>query len=332
MTSDVSSTSYNNDPMHKLLKTYSSALKAFTTSSSTFQILHTLGSPISHFKTPSSPLNTSASPQKSLYILDSSFNPPTLAHLRIATNALLHDVPPQSTITTNSEPMRASSKRLLLLLAIQNADKAAKPASFEQRLVMMTIFAQDLLSSLSASTSTKPQLSTSIPPEQIGIDIALTKCPYFHSKAEAISESSIYGVKEKEEPEQVHLTGYDTLLRILSPKYYPPTHTLSPLHPFLSQHRLLVAYRADDKWGTRGSQDAYLAKLGDGELEEVEGKREWVHEGRIRLVEGRKEYEAVVSSTKVRSAVKRGDRGALRELVTEGVAEWVLGEGLYLED
>jgi hypothetical protein len=34
----------------------------------------------------------------------------------------------------------------------------------------------------------------------------------------------------------------------------------------------------------------------------------------------------------VREAVKRGDRTLLRRLVTGGVAEWILEEGLYLED
>jgi hypothetical protein len=31
--------------------------------------------------------------------------------------------------------------------------------------------------------------------------------------------------------EQVHLTGYDTLIRIFNSKYYPPEHTLKPLRP-----------------------------------------------------------------------------------------------------
>lgn len=57
-----------------------------------------------------------------------------------------------------------------------------------------------------------------------------------------------------------------------------------------------------------------------------------MEEGRVVLVEGRKEGEEVVSSTKVREAVRKGDKDALGRLVPEGVGEWILGEGLYLDE
>lgn len=49
------------------------------------------------------------------------------------------------------------------------------------------------------------------------------------------------------------------------------------------------------------------------------------------MVEGRKEGEEVVSSTKVREAVKSDDREALRHLVTDGIAKYILKQKLYLE-
>jgi len=109
-------------------------------------------------------------------------------------------------------------------------------------------------------------------------------------------------------------------------------HTLQPLHPFLAKHRLLVTDRADDDWGSKEEQDGYLRDIGEGKREAEGARREWVSKGRIRMVEGRKEGEEVISSTRVRDAAKKGDRKALERLVTRGVGEWVLGEGLYLDD
>lgn len=92
-----------------------------------------------------------------------------------------------------------------------------------------------------------------------------------------------------------------------------------------------ATYRADDEWGDRRAQDQYVRDLGEGKREDVEGLREWVTEKRIEMVEGRKEGEEVVSSTKVRKAVAEGDQDALGKLVTSGVKEWILREELYKE-
>lgn len=125
-----------------LLSKFRTALQSFTASSSTtFQVLHTV---------PSAP----KSPTSKLFVLDSSFNPPNRAHLRIATTALLS--------STNTNP-----QRLLLLLATQNADKAPTPAAFEQRLAMMAIFAEDLVRSLKEARKDA----------DVAVDIGVTKKP-----------------------------------------------------------------------------------------------------------------------------------------------------------
>jgi len=172
----------------------------------------------------------------------------------------------------------------------------------------MEIFASELLSEIKGREG-----------QGVGVDIAVTKHPYFVDKSRSIAESGEYG--DGEEVEQVHLIGFDTLTRLLDTKYYPPSHTLSSVRDFLEKHRLLVTYRVDDKWGSREEQDAYVKGIREGSLDSVGGKGEWVEEGRIRMVEGPRE---VVSSTRVREACRRGDKEALKGLVTEGVAEWVL--------
>ena len=188
---------------------------------------------------------------------------------------------------------------------------------------MMQIFASDLLSTLSQSQS--PSSSSESP---IGIDIGVTKLPYFTDKALAISQSGAYPPTTT----QVHLTGFDTLIRILDPKYYPPEKKLGALDGFLERHRLRVAYRAGDQWGGKAAQDEYLRELETGEREKDGGRREWVTQGRIAMCEGREEGEGAVSSTRVREAVRKGDREVLTKLVTSGVAEWILEEGLYMEE
>ena len=200
---------------------------------------------------------------------------------------------------------------------------------------MMEIFASELLSSLPSSP---PKSTIRITEGQsilqdkdedgIGIDIAVIKLPYFADKAKSIDDSGFYA----EAAQQVHLLGYDTLTRLLDTKYYPPEHTLKGLDPFLRKHRLLVTYRADDNWGGKEEQDAYLRDIEIGRREQEGARREWVSERRIRMVEGRREGEEVVSSTRVREAVKQGDRKGLEKLVTKGVGDWVLEEGLYLDD
>ncbi|CZR59580.1 related to cytidylyltransferase family protein [Phialocephala subalpina] len=297
--------------LRSALPTLTNFLHTFASSTSNFSLLTTITTSSAFPPSFAHPPTTLPTAPKTLYILDSSYNPPTLAHLRIATSALLHDTQPYT-----------SPRRLLLLLATQNADKAPKPASFEHRLTMMTIFARDLLSSLPP-----PKESSK---KELAIDIGVTKLPYFHDKASSIADSGIY----PNETQQIHLLGYDTLTRLLSTKYYSPNN-LSILAPFFSSHRVRVTYRPDSSTSYKSSreeQDRYINDLREGKKEEEGGRREWVTEGRIEMVEGRKEGEEVVSSTRVREAIKNGDRELLDKLVTSGVKEWVLREGLYLDD
>ena len=185
--------------------------------------------------------------------------------------------------------------------------------------MLMSRFAHDLRTHLS---STPP--ATTIP----AIDIALTKFPYFNDKASAITSSPFY----TSSAEQVHLVGFDTLIRILDPRYYPPDYTLTPLTPFLASHRLRVHYRPGGGWGGRAEQERYLADLREGKREAEGGRREWAE--RIELVGDTNANEDVdeVSSTRAREAVKNMNDGLLRRVVTDGVMEWVKQEKLYTEE
>jgi nicotinamide-nucleotide adenylyltransferase len=283
-----------------LRQQYQSALHKFTASSDTFQVIDSLSSACTQGAVDIKTETTA------LYVLDSSFNPPSLAHLHIARTAL------ESSTSSNEPQPELGHQRLLLLLATQNADKPAKPALFEDRLVMMNLFGRDLLDCLRSTPA---------------IDIGLTSQPYFIDKASSITRSNAYSPADVQ---QIHLTGYDTLIRIFEPKYYPPSHTLGPLAPFLSRHRVRVTMRPDDGWGGRDEQEAFLKGLRDGGLEAVGGKREWAD--RIELVEACLDDEqGPVSSTRARQAAVAGDSEGLGKVVTDSVTDYVLERRLYTE-
>lgn len=162
--------------------------------------------------------------------------------------------------------------------------------------------------------------------ELVPVDIGVCKPPLFVDKVRAIEESRIYG---EEAAEQVHLIGFDTLQKLFDPKYYPPKHTLRPLNALFDQHRVRVMERTGDSWGIGGEQRDYLRGLGDGSKEAEGGKREWID--RIDLVDGRRADEDVISSTKVREAVRRDDQEKLHSLVPKPVAEYIFQERLYKE-
>ncbi|XP_044723842.1 cytidylyltransferase [Hirsutella rhossiliensis] len=238
----------------QLVDFLSRSLSAFQASRDPLRVLCTLphhGSP-----GPRRPLQR----VRRLVVLDSSFNPPTRAHARMARAAVREGGP---------------GARLMLLLAVNNADKAPRPASFPVRLGMMEALARGLL----------------LGGVGVEIDVAVTTMAFFHDKARAVAESGFYhdqcqamtdgGEKREAEPEQVFLVGFDTLVRIFNPKYYndqgPASSTTtamqSALGPLFERARLRVTTRPDDAWGSREEQLAYVRGL--ERLGEVGGRGEW---------------------------------------------------------
>ncbi|PGH27505.1 hypothetical protein AJ80_00746 [Polytolypa hystricis UAMH7299] len=320
----MSETKLSQAALQSLRQDDSDSLHRFVASSESFQVLDSVPPKVSS-------RGPGLGPQ-TLYVLDSSFNPPTNAHFNIARSAL------------SRHAADLSSVGLLLLLATQNADKPAKPAMFEDRLVMMHLFARDLRAALLTAATTAiatpdggdraadpnnnnnndNNADNDNVPAPLSIDVGVTKLPYFIDKAAAIAAANIY----PEGLEQIHLTGFDTLIRIFDPKYYPPQHTLEPLSPFLSQHRLRVTLRPDDDWGGREEQELFLRDLSQGALEKVGGRREWAQ--RIEFIEGKKEGEKPISSTKARNAVQN-DVQELDYLVTPSIRDWMVSQNLYKE-
>lgn len=289
--------------LRSVLPELESALNTFTHSSSKFRVVRTVNP-------------TDAQP-KTLYILDSSFNPPSIAHLTLVQSALKDHVASEH-----------SPYRLLLLFSTQNADKAPSPASFAQRIALMTVFAEDFSRSLKKSSA-----GTGL--ADLSIDIGLTKEPYYSDKSIAIRDASppVYSSK----PIHVHLTGYDTLIRFCNPKYYPENDPpLSALKPFFDDgHKLRVTQRPSDPsdkssndFGTVEEQQKYVTDLKDGTREKDGFRPEWADN--IDMVEANDGVG--ISSTRVRNAAKDGKWDEVEELCTEGVAAWLKDQELYRED
>ncbi|RBR19843.1 uncharacterized protein FIESC28_05449 [Fusarium coffeatum] len=267
-----------------LVSTFSRALTSFQSSSDAFRVLCTLPH-TSDVPAPRRP----GRPVRHLVVLDSSFNPPTLAHASMARSALKSE----------------GQQRLMLLLSVNNADKAPKPASFPVRLSMMEAMGRELLD------------------EGLEIDVAVTTMPFFHDKAKAIEESGFYATESGDQPTQTFLAGFDTIVRIFNPKYYREG-IQNALRPFFESCKVRVTTRPDKTWGGVEEQRVWLTKE---RVRDVGGDETWVE--RVEMVEGR-EGDEDVSSSRVREVVKSG-QGSLGGLVGEEVRGWIKRDALYKE-
>ncbi|KAL2131773.1 hypothetical protein VTI74DRAFT_4623 [Chaetomium olivicolor] len=318
---------------------FSRALLSFRSSSFKLQVICT-AAPHDFNDGPRAPLPPCDRPQ-TLIVLDSSFNPPTRAHLRMATSAA-HDL-------TQKEGQKLDALRLLLLLAVNNADKGAKPAAFDKRLAMMWAFARDVQQSIreeskSAAREADGEEHGVRAEDGLSIDLALTTAPFFHEKSTLLAEASFYNPENSAgQTEQLFLVGYDTLTRIFNPKYYPPLTSASQLAmaaestpmqqalgPFFDRAKLRVTMRTDDEWGGEREQRAYLEDLLQAEgLTKVGGTKEWG--SRIEMVEGQEVWADVVSSTFARAAAREGNGERLGRMVTPGVRWLIERQMLYAE-
>lgn len=297
-------------------------------------------------------------PPKTLFILDSSFNPPSIAHAALAQSAFLDDCNSSSQPSQQQQQQQKEKKeyefphRLLLLFAVTNADKIAAPASFEHRLAMMTVFARDLQDFFARDGVQKQKGQEQEQQKEdenkqqrchpMAIDIGVTKHPFYTDKSRAI-ESEGYLHYPGTHPRHIHLLGYDTLTRFFTAKYYiqqdfdPPFVALEPY--FDKGHELRVTLRptSPSAPGVSSSVDnakedqkqSFLQTLADpkGEMQKNGAQAKWA-----RQIEFVSPHDAGmgVSSTRIREAVGKGEWEVVRELCTPRVAGWVEREGLYL--
>ncbi|KLU87947.1 cytidylyltransferase [Magnaporthiopsis poae ATCC 64411] len=270
-----------------------------------------------------------AAPQR-IVVLDSSFNPPTKAHKRMAVEGLVHS--------------GWRGTRLLLVLSINNADKAAAtPASFEERWGMMGSLAKDIaahcwdlqlqaLEKAGDAQRKRPRIDET---PWFGIDMALSTLPYFHQKSAALArvEPEAFSGMRVACAEQILLVGYDTLIRILNPKYYAPEPMEVALAPMFERASLRVMLRADAVMTELWEQRKQVSDMRLGR----DGRRlPWAWRERIIVVEvahtDRDAETECVSSTRARAAAAQEDWPLLEKQVPLPVATWIRDRGLYKAD
>ncbi|THH15779.1 hypothetical protein EW146_g4752 [Bondarzewia mesenterica] len=239
-------------------------------------------------------------------VLDSSFNPPTLAHLALAS------LKPHDTKEGDYDAR-------LLLLSVRNADKQLEPsdATHIQRMEMMTLLTHDILHANTA-------VAILDEPTFVGKSAALLSFLRGRLQHPPLSSSPSQTSLPSARIELTFVQGFDTLERLLSPRYYGSAELMSQaLRKFLSvdgdNSRVVCARRT------------MLRKNGaDAEKEQriTDSVRGFVEEGRIVLM-NIDEDARKMSSTEVRAKISRGDE-SWRSMVTERIAEYIVAHSLYL--
>ncbi|MFA0751003.1 MAG: hypothetical protein SLRJCFUN_001406 [Candidatus Fervidibacter sp.] len=140
-------------------------------------------------------------PRQRLGVFSGSFNPPTIAHVRLCEHAQRH----------------LGLEEVLLLLAVVNVDKPVFGFSLTERLAMMTAVAQE-----------RPNWS-----------VAACSHGRFFEKAQAVAEAY------PTDTQIWFLVGYDTLVRIFEPRFYPDLPMAQALRDFFALARLAVMPRGD---------------------------------------------------------------------------------------
>lgn len=239
-------------------------------------------------------------------ILDSSFNPPTLAHLALASAPF----PPCSGSTSQDDTPYTSR---LLLFSLTNVEKKPTPSdpSLIQRFRLIQLLAQEI-------QARQPDTP---------VAIGLINEPTFAGKSRIIHSyfKDRQGDSSSSTSSPIKLScivGTDTLVRFFDPRFYQATEggmdgAFSTF--FNDEGSTLVSARRGDE-GDRRTEESLLKR------EEVD---KWIQSGSVRLMgEGNEEWVSM-SSTKIRKAVTAGHWAQVDKLTIPSIREYIQQEGLY---
>ncbi|KAG1852999.1 Nucleotidylyl transferase [Suillus tomentosus] len=272
-------------------------------------------------------------------ILDSSFNPPTCAHL-----ALANSRPPRYTVKSGftGSPLASAAElhydAKLLLLSVRNADKALKSgdATYEQRLEMMYLLSKDMSASVSKSEFAHANVAIAIVDEPTFVGKAVLLRQFLHARilgmyppATALDRMAISPASDEisiPNPRLVFLLGFDTLIRLLSPRYYASEVAM------MDALRLFFSPAGDDCYVVCARRK--LVEMEHTVQEEVEAKtlsvaKEFVESERVALISlGTDSVDEQTSSSQVRTKVSLKDK-TWKRLVTPSIADYIIQNSLY---
>ncbi|KAL5486095.1 hypothetical protein ACEPAI_7139 [Sanghuangporus weigelae] len=285
-------------------------------------------------------------PDLRISVLDSSFNPPTLAHLALARSRPLDSDSPSERARHIDYDAR------LLLLSVRNADKAPpKPgeSTYEQRLELMTLLAKELEDAPiePGSSPTRGNIAVAIIDEPTFVRKSAVLRQYLRNLVTNLdgtrsddSESEVKDPKRKE-IKLSFLMGFDTLERFLAPRYYN--------NSLIGMHDALRKFFASPPTGD--SSEVVCAWRGQKQVSQLHAgqplqKEEQVTQDQERLHETLSiaqpfiaagsvsfilltDYEMSLSSTEVRGR-RMGGTQEWRTMIPLRVGDYIENQGLYM--
>ena len=266
-------------------------------------------------------------PNRSLRIsiLDSSFNPPTLAHLALANSPRpsLRDDDEQNSETQDTCGYDAK----LLLLSVKNVDKSLKAgdATYQQRLEMMLLLSKDVIASPSPEH------------EAANVAIAITDKPTFVGKSSALLDFLQRRLTTPLPLELTFIVGLDTLERLFSPRYYTSeTDMMASLRQFLSaaprgdNSRIVCAKRV------LSPAEATQTIESPEDISSLALAKEFRESDRIVFIDIGNIVNRY-SSSAIRSAIGRfglgqtiDQVGGWKSMVTKEIADYIVEQRLYV--
>jgi len=235
-------------------------------------------------------------------VLDSSFNPPTLAHRTLFSSPN----PFASTFDYDAK---------LLLLSVRNADKLLKPgdATLVQRLEMMIMLAQEARH----DEALPPNVAVAIIDQPTFVGKSSSLRQFLHSHLTGLLSNPDHGI----DFQLLFLIGFDTLERIVSPRYYLSEEEMHrSLRVFLSEagdnSRLVCARRPG------------LTPIGsNSERSTFKTAEDFSDSQRLALIDI-EDTVATVSSTRIRHQIATGDTTWI-DATTAILAHYIQDHNLY---
>ncbi|KAF9467995.1 hypothetical protein BDZ94DRAFT_1246914 [Collybia nuda] len=277
-----------------------------------------------------------------ILVLDSSYNPPTLAHLALA-NSRRPTYSPQLHQNLSNNVMDYDAldyDAKLLLLSVRNADKVLKAgdASYLQRLEMMELLTKNIVQ-YGTNSLDSPRGGGVLPEKHTNVAIAIIDEPTFVKKSRTIriflqGRFSKFATITPPYPlynaQLTFLLGLDTLERLISPRYYPSkSEMLSSLHTFLApdgDDSRIVCARRPMPMGSKGSDELQ-------EERKLNLTQDFISTERILLIDIEEDVRAYSSST-VRNTIARLGLGSeeWKKFVPEEIAKYIIKESLFTVD
>lgn len=238
-----------------------------------------------------SKINCQKENESMLLVLDSSFNPPHYGHYTLIERAIK-----RYSGTSNVDIS------VLLLLSVKNADKGEKPATFDKRLDMMNLLSQYIHNEF-------PSL------EPI---VAVSKSAKFVDKSIGIR------VNLFETGKIVYLLGFDTITRVLDPKYYVPQTLEEAMDDFMSHTGFFCLTRGEegDKDDSEEfiKQTKYVDDISSGVFE-PSIPRKW---GSNIQIEVNNNSYCSISSSQIRKSLIQKDYTSVEGKLPASILEYII--------